>query len=97
MFVIENEDNNAVISVLDENDYTIKRVMQIGSVTSSMLYESNKYSVNVDVNSVIMGFDFKSKTLVPVIDCVANGLAGYVRFMLPYNDDYILIRRKRAT
>lgn len=93
LFMIENEDNNAVISALDENDYKLKRVMQIGSTTNSMLYESNTYSVNVDVNSVMMGFDSKSKTLAPIIDWVANGFAGYVRSVLPYNDDYILIRR----
>lgn len=96
LFVIENEDNNAVISVLNENDYTIEAVMQIGSTNNSMLYESSTYSVNVDVNSVMMGFDFKFKALAPIIDCVANGLSGYVRFVLPYNDDYILIRREAS-
>ena len=96
LFIIENKDNNAIISVLDENDYTINKVIQIGSTTNSMLYESSTYSVNVDVNSVMMGFDLNSKAFTPIIDWTANGLAGYVRFVFPYNDDYILIRREAS-
>lgn len=96
LFVIENIENIAIISTLDEEDASINEVMRIESTTSGSLFASDTTSVNVDIDSVLMGFDLKSKTFTPIIDVVTNGLPGFVRYAIQYDDNYILIRREAS-
>lgn len=96
LFMLKNENNSSTISVLNE-DYTVDEQIKVNSTTSSStLHNSGVYSLNVDLNSILMGFDYGAKTLTPIIDWVANGLAGNVRFVLPYGDGYVLIRREAS-
>jgi len=96
LFLIENTDNSAIINTLDEENNLLQKVAEIKSTTGGYLYESSTDSFNVLVNSTLMSFDLEANTFTPIFDVLGNGISGYIRYIFPFGDEYILIHRVSA-
>jgi len=92
LFLIENNKNDIYISRLDQNNFSINRIIKIESSSDGYLYNSSTQSANMYVKSILMSFDLSTKSFTPIFDVLANGLSGNVKFILPYGEEFILIR-----
>lgn len=93
LYLLEKGQGRAIINVLDEDNVLVNEILKIEPVSRCVMFAGKDGGLNVVADSVLMSLDPETNELNPVFNLLSSGLSGYVRYLLPYGDEYLLIRR----